>query len=342
MASQKACVRQNEVMLRLAKTNLENTIIRSPVHGVILDRRASVGQTVVAAFNAPSLFLIAKDLRRMQVWASVDESDIGQVRTGMPVQFSVDTYPGETFRGRVSQIRLKATTTADAVAYTVVVATDNSDGKLLPYLTANLQFEIGQRNGVLMVPNAALCWRPRLEQMPPELRDAGLPAVGDEESEKDRAVADGAARRRPARPSRPWGGRSGGICGSRTAEFVRPIEVRTGASDGSMTEISGQQVKEGMEVVVGQRSAAAESAADAAEDRGGRFVDVPRACAEATGTTIDDCPSGCGVAWPSSIGRLADVYRFIQQPRRKARRYLIGNPLFLARVARGERRRGRR
>ena len=112
VASQKACVRQNEVMLRLAKTNLDNTIIRSPVHGVILDRRASVGQTVVAAFNAPSLFLIAKDLRRMQVWAAVDESDIGQVRTGMPVQFTVDTYPGEVFRGRVSQIRLKATTTA--------------------------------------------------------------------------------------------------------------------------------------------------------------------------------------------------------------------------------------
>jgi HlyD family secretion protein len=294
VASQKACVRQNEVLLRLARTNLDNTIIRSPVHGVILDRRASVGQTVVAAFNAPSLFLIAKDLRRMQVWASVDESDIGQVRTGMPVQFTVDTCPGEVFRGRVSQVRLKATTTGDSVAYTVVIGTDNSDGKLLPYLTADLQFELGQRSGVLLVPNAALCWRPRLEQVPPELRDAGLPTVSDEESENDRpSVADLSAEptssRASGRSHAEHGSEGGGHFhaerGSEGPEhgylwvedgrFVRPIEVHTGQSDGAMTEVSGQQVKEGLEVVVGQRSAAAQSTADAAEDRGSRIVDLP-------------------------------------------------------------------
>ncbi len=285
VASQKACVRQSEVMLRLARSNLDNTIIRSPVHGVILDRRASVGQTVVAAFNAPSLFLIAKDLRRMQVWAAVNESDIGQVRTGMPVQFTVDTYPGEVFHGRVSQIRLKATTTADAVAFTVVIVTDNADGKLLPYLTADLQFELGQRNGVLMVPNAALCWRPRLEQVPPELRDSGLPALSDEEGEKDRPSAAGlseeaasskAAGRSHAEPGSEGGGREEHrYLWVEDGPFVRPVEVRTGASDGAMTEVSGQQVKEGMEVVVGQRIATAQSTADATEDRGNRFVNVP-------------------------------------------------------------------
>ncbi|MCE5267938.1 MAG: efflux RND transporter periplasmic adaptor subunit [Planctomycetaceae bacterium] len=251
VASQKASVRQSEVMLRLAKTNLENTVIRSPVNGVILDRRASVGQTVVAAFNAPNLFLIAKDLRRMQVWASVSESEIGRIRKGMPVRFTVDNCPGEVFRGRVDQIRLKATTTGTAVTYTVVVVTDNSQRKLLPYLTANLQFEVGQTNNVLIVPNSALSWQPRPEQLPPELRET--------------AAEDAAAK--------PANGREERRClWVEAGKYVRPIPVRTGASNGAMTEVRGEQVKEGMEVVVGQTSSTTEVAAEPTDDPPGRLV----------------------------------------------------------------------
>ena len=123
----KATIRQNEASLRVAKTNLGYTTIKSPVQGVIIDRRVNIGQTVVASLNAPSLFLIAKDLRRMQVWASVNEADIGRIRLDMPVRFTVDAYPGEMFRGKVTQIRLNATMTQNVVTYTVVVTTDNSE-----------------------------------------------------------------------------------------------------------------------------------------------------------------------------------------------------------------------
>src|SRR5207253_327322 len=137
----------------------------------IVDRRVNVGQTVVASLNAPSLFLIAKDLTRLQIWTSVNEADIGQIHPGQPVSFTVDAHPSEKFRGMVSQIRLNATMTQNVVTYTVVVDCDNASGKLLPYLTANVQFEVSNRPNVLEVPNAALRWRPRPEQVTPEARD---------------------------------------------------------------------------------------------------------------------------------------------------------------------------
>ena len=117
--------------------------------------------------SAASLFLIAKDLERLQVWALVNEADVGQLHEGLPVSFTVNALPGEAFHGTVRQIRLNATSTSNVVAYTVVVATDNSNMKLLPYLTANIQFEVEKRPGVLQVPNAALRWKPRPAQIAP-------------------------------------------------------------------------------------------------------------------------------------------------------------------------------
>ncbi len=163
----KASIRQNEAAVRVAKTNLGYTTIKSPVEGVIIERRVNIGQTVVASFNAPSLFLIAKDLRRMQVWASVNEADIGRIRPDMPVRFTVDTFPGQVFSGKVTQPRMNATMTQNVVIFTVVVTTDNSDGKLLPYLTANVQFEADHRSGVLLTPNAALRWKPDASRIDP-------------------------------------------------------------------------------------------------------------------------------------------------------------------------------
>src|SRR5438270_10536921 len=183
----KQTVAMSQASLKLAETNLGYTTIRSPVDGVIVDRRVNVGQTVVASLNAPSLFLIAKDLTRLQIWTSVNEADIGQIHAGQPVTFSVDAYPNEAFHGTVSQIRLNATMTQNVVTYTVVIDTDNANGKLLPYLTANVQFLASRHDDVLQVPNASLRWRPQIQQVAADEREAfarslrrrgGAPAEG--------------------------------------------------------------------------------------------------------------------------------------------------------------------
>jgi HlyD family secretion protein len=225
----RAAIRQNEAAVRVARTNLGYTTIKSPVRGEIIERRVNIGQTVVASLNAPSLFLIAKDLRRMQVWASVNEADIGRIALDMPVRFTVDAYPGQLFRGKVSQIRLNATMTQNVVTYTVVVTTDNSSGKLLPYLTANVQFEVDQRSGVLLVPNAALRWKPQASQIDPAAADT-IPLSAESARAQDQGCL--------------WILADGG--------FVRPLEVVVGTSDGTMTEISGSGVREGTQVIVGE------------------------------------------------------------------------------------------
>jgi len=223
-----ATIRQNKASVETARINLGYCTIKSPVRGTIIDRRVNIGQTVVASLNAPSLFLIAKDLTKMQVWASVNEADIGHIRVDMPVRFTVDAYPGQTFRGKVTQIRMNATMTQNVVTYTVVVTTDNSSGKLLPYLTANVQFEMDQRADVLLVPNAALRWKPQASQIDPVVSKTAISA--ESANTQDRGCL--------------WIEANGG--------FVRPLEVVVGVSDGTMTEIGGSGVKEGMQVILGE------------------------------------------------------------------------------------------
>jgi HlyD family secretion protein len=231
---------------------------------VIIDRRVNIGQTVVASLNAPSLFLIAKDLRRMQVWSSVNEADIGRIQVDMPVRFTVDAYPGETFRGKVTQIRLNATMTQNVVTYTVVVTTDNSSGKLLPYLTANVQFEVDRRCNVLLVPNAALRWKPQESQIAAETDASASPAPSETGGEAATSSSAQPAEDAQAVESandqeqgRLWTVTRGGL--------VRPVDVVVGPSDGTMTEVSGSHVKEGMQVVVGEESRGAAESGDAAE-----------------------------------------------------------------------------
>jgi len=241
----KAGLAQAEALLRRAQRNLSYTTIKSPVRGVIIDRRVNIGQTVVASLNAPSLFLIAKDLKRMQVWVAVNEADIGKIRPGQPVTFTVDAFPGETFRGEVGKVRLNASMTQNVVTYTVEVITDNSSGRLLPYLTANVQFELNRLTDVLLVPNAALRFRPAAEQVLPEFRDAFASAAeGKARPEEGLGAASG-----------PGGG--GAASGGRSSlwlaagDYVRPLAVKAGLSDGAMTEVSGENLAEGLDVVTG-------------------------------------------------------------------------------------------
>jgi HlyD family secretion protein len=229
-------------LLNKAEKNLEYTTIRSPIRGVIVDRRVNIGQTVVSNLNAPSLFLIAKDLRKLEVWASVNEADIGTVRVGLPVEFSVDAFPGETFRGSVKQVRLNATMTQSVVTYTVVVGVDNEAGKLLPYLTANVRFIVAEKPDVLTVPSAATRWKPKPEQVALAFRDEFAA----------QSHRKGGGKRQSAEAG---GASSKAVVWVLDGAFVKPIKVETGLADANHIEIKGGDLTEGTEVIVGEAAA---------------------------------------------------------------------------------------
>ena len=152
----------------------QRELLHDHVAGQRRDRRSPRQHGPDGRFQpeCPSLFLIARDLTRMQLWASVNEADIGQIHPGQSVQFTVDAFPNTIFRGEVSQIRLNANMTQNVVTYTVVVTTDNSSGRLLPYMTANVKFEVAKRDKVLLVPSAALRWKPQPNQIVADAREA--------------------------------------------------------------------------------------------------------------------------------------------------------------------------
>jgi HlyD family secretion protein len=271
LAVGEAAVDQAKASLKQAEISLGYCTIRSPVKGVIVDRRVNVGQTVVSSLNAPSLFLLAKDLRRLQIWASVNEADIGNIHPGQKVTFTVDAFPNEKFQGIVApdQPRLNATMTQNVVTYTVVVNTDNANGKLKPYLTANLDFEVDRHNNVLLVPNAALRWQPRPQQVVPEARDEYLQSLRKRSS----GLTDGQAAAPGMSPGTPAAkgvapGSAGNVAPPKEREhhdrgrlwveddgYVRPVKVHIGLTDGVHTEILGSELKEGTPVVTGEARA---------------------------------------------------------------------------------------
>jgi HlyD family secretion protein len=234
-------VSQSEAVLQRAKQNLSYCTIVSPVKGVIIDRRVNIGQTVVASLNAPSLFLLAKDLTRMQVWVSVNEADIGQIKPGQAVTFTIDAFPGEVFTGEVGKVRLNATMTQNVVTYTVEVLTDNSSGKLLPYLTANVKFIVGTRQNVLLVPNAALRWTPQPEQVDAEFRRQDRKGQGAELPSQGKSSPE-AHKEKQAR----------GTVWVPQGALVRPVRVTLGLNDGSLTAVESAELKEGTPVVMGE------------------------------------------------------------------------------------------
>jgi HlyD family secretion protein len=201
------------------RTNLGYTIIRSPISGVVVARNVDVGQTVAASFQTPTLFQIAKDLERMQIDTSVAEADIGAIEAGKAVEFTVDAHRDQRFVGKVKQVRLNPTIQQNVVTYNVVVAVDNSDGKLLPGMTAHVRIVGDRRENALRVPNAALRYRPDAEQS--KTGEKGRKAAGTAVY----VLADG----KPAR-----------------------VSVRTGMSDNQYTEIFGDQLKSGDKVIVGE------------------------------------------------------------------------------------------
>ena len=179
-----AQITQQQASTQTSQLNLQRTVIRSPVDGVVVTRTVEPGQTVAASLQAPVLFQIAEDLSKMQIILAVDEADIGQVKADQVVSFSVDAFPDRQYRGTVQQVRLSATNTNNVITYPVVVAVDNSDRSLLPGMTANAEIEVSRRNDVLRVPNSALRFKPADEdtadaQAPPPGARAGA-GMGDE------------------------------------------------------------------------------------------------------------------------------------------------------------------
>jgi HlyD family secretion protein len=218
-----ASLAQAETSLWRAKRNLGYCTIASPVKGIVIDRRVNIGQTVVASLNAPSLFLIAKDLSRMQIWSSVNEADIGKIHAGQPVTFIVDAFPGQTFKGEVGKVRLNASMTQNVVTYTVEINADNSDGRLLPYLTATVRFEVNRSSNALQAPNAALRWQPSADQIAPDSRQLAA---------KQTAV---------------W---------VVQGQYVHAVPVQAGLTDGLTTAVQAEGLSEGMEIVTGVQSSA--------------------------------------------------------------------------------------
>jgi HlyD family secretion protein len=155
-----ADLKQANAMLEAAKVDLANTTIRAPIDGVVISRSIDVGQTVAASLQAPTLFLLGNDLTQMQVETSIDEADIGQVRIGLPVTFTVDAFPDATFEGKVAQVRLEPINDQGVVTYTTVIGARNPELKLRPGMTANVSVLIERRDDVLKVPAAALRFRP--------------------------------------------------------------------------------------------------------------------------------------------------------------------------------------
>ncbi len=251
-----AQVQQSSAALSQAQTNLRYTKILSPIDGIVVDRAYDVGQTVAASFQAPTLFQIAQDLTKMQVQADVDQSDIGRVQVGQLAHFTVDSYPDQEFRGRISQIRLNATVAQNVVTYPVIIEVPNPDEKLKPKMTANVTIEVAARHGVLRVANAALRFKPENAEAAGGQRQASSTS-GSAGPGPERTAAQMGERRRGITGA---GGAFGGRGTGRPAQTVwllepgnklRPAEIRTGITDGHFTEVVSGEVKGGDNVIVG-------------------------------------------------------------------------------------------
>jgi HlyD family secretion protein len=250
-----ADVKSAGVALQRAKQNLSFTSIYAPIDGVVVERNVNNGQTVAASLSAPQLFLIANDLSHMQILAHVGESDIDQVKQGQPAKFTVLALPGQTFTGTVQQVRLQSTTADNVVNYTVVVTLENPDGKLLPGMTARVDFLVKSATNVFKVSNAALRYKPSAEV---------LAQFGAATTPKDATMTTG---------SNPATGAAGGAGGMRarkdqgsgegmlyyldTQGKLQIARVHTGISDGASTELQDQNVTEGMRVIDGLASTTA-------------------------------------------------------------------------------------
>jgi len=231
LTAAEAKIAQARAAVRQAEVSLSKTIITSPIDGVVIARDVDLGQTVAASLQAPTLFTIAADLSHMRVNATIDESDLGQLREGQAVSFTVDAYPTDVFKGVVEQVRLNPTVTQNVVTYSAMVTAPNPQLKLKPGMTANLTIEVARRDDVLRVPTNALRFTPN---------------------------ADVLAR---FGAKRPEGGKTNGLATvwRQNGALLEAVRVRTGISDAAFTEVLDGSLQEGASIVTQMRSSSAQS-----------------------------------------------------------------------------------
>lgn len=214
LRSMAALIKQNQATLRNNMTNLRYTRIISPVNGVVVSRAVDVGQTVAASFQTPTLFTVAQDLTKMQIEVNVSEADIGKVKVGQIVNYNLDGYPNDTFKGKVIQVRIAPTTVSNVVTYTVIVSVDNDDGKLKPGMSANVSIITNKKEHALCVDNAAMRFTPKEITKGKKFKEQGIWLL---------------VKNKPTR-----------------------INIKTGITDSDYTEIISNEIKEGDEAIIGK------------------------------------------------------------------------------------------
>jgi HlyD family secretion protein len=256
-----ADVKSAQVALDRARQNLAYTSIYAPIDGVVVDRNVQQGQTVAASLSAPQLFLIANDLAHMQILAQVGESDIAQIKERQPVAFTVQALPNQTFKGTVQQVRLQSTTSDNVVNYTVVIAVDNAQNKLLPGMTARVEFQTQSATNVLKVSNAALRFKPTDAQLAQLGVQKAAAQATTATATSTMSAADRAARKAAGGGQRPTTATLYYIDSNRK---LASATVATGVTDGTSTEIKTRgtsAIKEGTKVVAGITSTSTTTAA---------------------------------------------------------------------------------
>jgi HlyD family secretion protein len=267
----RAQVLQKQATVQVAQTNLDYTMIHAPIDGTVVARNVDVGQTVAASLQAPTLFTIAQDLTKMQVYAKTDESDVGQIRAGQKVVFKVDAYPRDTFSGTVSQVRMNSTVVQNVVTYDTIVDFDNPDLKLFPGMTAYVTIPVATASNVVKVPNGALRYKPDLpaDEVRALYQKYGIQenvAAGGQKTEGGAPAqqAKGAGTGRESSGSPKRGPASGELQGARGEapvvwkllpdKTLEPVKIKTGITDHTFTELVQEiagNLKDGDELVTG-------------------------------------------------------------------------------------------
>jgi HlyD family secretion protein len=283
-----AQVQQKQAAVTVAQTNLNYTTIHAPIDGTVIARSVDVGQTVAASLQAPTLFTIAQDLTKMQVYANTDESDVGMIHTGQVVTFKVDAFPKDSFTGRVSQVRLNATTVQNVVTYNTIIDFDNPDLKLFPGMTAYITLPVADAPNALRIPNGALRYKPDMpaDQVRALYKQYGLISgqqTGTQSGSAQGSAAQGtgapgsgdtgaAAKQRRSQTEGGQGGGGGAGTGQqrtprvdvavvwklRPDKTMEPVRIRTGITDHTVTEVAqvlNGQLNEGDELITGSIAA---------------------------------------------------------------------------------------
>lgn len=259
-----AQLKQAQASLDRAKVNIRYSIIRSPINGVVISRDVDVGQTVAASLQAPKLFVIAHDLKKMQVEANVDEADIGNIEVGQDVTFSVDAHPNREFKGKVTQVRLSPQNIQNVVTYTVIIEVPNPDMKLMPGMTATASILVTEKIDVLRVPALALRFQPPADVVEKIEKEIAEKFKSRDTTNNDSKSPDSVSHSNGERRMQSFGGgfprgegRRGGMRQAQRVWVIdenkelKPMPVRTGISDNRFIEVKGGPLKEGDEIIVG-------------------------------------------------------------------------------------------